>query len=243
MTDGQEFDPALVLAQITAASEQLLDTAAGFSDADVRAPSLLPGWSRGHLLTHVARNADGGSHLLIWARTGVETPEYPSMAARAEQIEAGAGREARALLADVRDSAARFAEEYRRMPAPAWDRTVRWTGGAEHPAARAADSRLTEVLIHHVDLAADYTPAQWPPDIVRDMLSRVVAAFTKRGDAPALRLHTTDGDRRYDVGAAADAQTVEGPQSALLAWLMGRTTGADLTTRDGAALPRLPFLY
>jgi maleylpyruvate isomerase len=28
-------------------------------EADVRAPSLLPGWTRGHVLSHIARNADG----------------------------------------------------------------------------------------------------------------------------------------------------------------------------------------
>jgi len=35
------------------------DTAiAGLSDADVRRPSALPDWTVGHVLTHVARNAD-----------------------------------------------------------------------------------------------------------------------------------------------------------------------------------------
>lgn len=83
------FDPAATLDQISAATAQVLDTAAQFTDADARAPSLLPNWSRGHVLTHLARNADGGRRLLIWARTGVEMAEYPSVAARAEEIEAG----------------------------------------------------------------------------------------------------------------------------------------------------------
>ena len=45
-------------------------------------PSLLPGWSRGHVLTHLARNADGAVNLLTWARTGVETPQYVSQEQR-----------------------------------------------------------------------------------------------------------------------------------------------------------------
>jgi maleylpyruvate isomerase len=242
MTD-QTFDPTGILDQIIAANGQLFDTAEGFTDADVRAPSLLPGWSRGHVLTHIARNADGGSNLLFWARTGIETPEYPSMAARAEQIEAGADRSAKALFADVRDSAARFSEAYALMTDDAWQRTVRWTGGAEHPAARAADSRLTEVLVHHADLATGYTPAQWPSDFVQDFLGRAAAAFHARDNAPALRLHATDSGVRHEIGAADDAPTVEGPQAALLAWLMGRSTGQDLTVGEGTALPELPFLY
>jgi maleylpyruvate isomerase len=128
-----EFDPAAVRAEIEAATGQVLATAARFTDEDVRAPSLLPDWTRGHVLTHLARNADGGRRLLSWARTGMETPEYPSAAARAAEIEAGAGRCAAELEADLGESADLFAEEYRRMPAEAWTRTVRWTGGGNAP--------------------------------------------------------------------------------------------------------------
>lgn len=244
------FDPAATLAQIDAATEHVLRTAARLTDADVRAPSLLPKWSRGHVLTHLARNADGGRNLLIWARTGVVTPEYPSMAARAERIESGAARSAVELQADVRDSAIRFADEYRRMQPEAWTRPVRWTGGQQHPAARAADSRLTEVLVHHVDLAADYTPADWPPDFVRDMLARVAAAFNVRDDAPAMRLHATDTGASTHTRTSTDhvigptpTLTVHGTQASLLAWLMGRHNGADLTVYGAPELPKPPFLY
>jgi maleylpyruvate isomerase len=233
------FGASATLDQILAATEQLLETAAGFGDDEVRAPSLLPGWSRGHVLTHVARNADGGTHLLAWARTGVETPEYTSLDARAADIEAGAGRSPEQLRTDVRDSADRFAAEYRLMPAEAWHRPVRWTAGQEHPAYRAADARLTEVLIHHVDLGAAYTPHQWPAEFVADQLNQVVAAFTRRADPSPMRLHATDTGTRHEV--AKEGPLIEGSQSDLLAWLMGRSPGTDLTTN--AALPAPPFLY
>ena len=237
------FDPAAALDRINAATGHVLRTAARFGDADVRMPSLLPDWSRGHVLTHLARNADGGRRLLTWARTGVETPEYPSLAARAEEIEAGAGRSAAELVADLRDSAARFAGEYRRMPAAAWSRTVRWTRGQEHPAARAADARLCEVLVHHVDLDAGYTPAQWPADFVHPMLARVAAAFRTRPDAPAMRLRAVDAGAGYDIRATGPAPEITGTASSLLAWLMGRSAGADLAASGGARLPEPPALY
>src|ERR1035441_5721059 len=47
------------LDRLGAATARLLATSAGFTDAQVREPSLLPGWTRGHGLSHVARNADG----------------------------------------------------------------------------------------------------------------------------------------------------------------------------------------
>jgi maleylpyruvate isomerase len=237
------FDPAAVLEQIGAATEHLLQTASRFTDADVRALSLLPNWSRGHVLTHLARNADGGRRLLIWARTGVETLEYPSLAARDEEIERGAGRGADALVADLRDSAAQFAAQYRRMTTMAWNRRVRWTRGQERPAARAADSRLSEVLVHHVDLDAGYTPAQWPADFVHAMLGRVVISFSTRDNAPAMRLYATDTDAWYDINIAQPTPVIHGAQSSLLSWLMGRSPGTELTVQDRAALPEPPLLY
>lgn len=237
------FDPAVILGHITAATELLLTSAGSLGDADMRAPSLLPGWSRGHVLTHVARNADGGTRLLTWARTGVETYEYPSMAARAAEIQAGAGRAAAELVADVRESAGRFAAAYRAMPAEAWKHVVRWTGGQEHPAERAADSRLCEVLVHHVDLRAGFTPDGWPPYFATDMLGRVVRSFANRAAAPALRLYATDTGASYQVAAGDGTPEIRGSQIALLAWLMGRSTGHGLTIDGGAPLPDLPFLY
>lgn len=238
------FDADVLLDRIDDATGQLLATAAGLGDADVRRPSLLPDWSRGHVLTHLARNADGGLRLMGWARTGVAAQEYPSPAARAAEIEAGAGRRAAELLADLRDSADRFAAEYRRMPSSAWEVTVRWTRGQEHRAARIADSRLAEVLLHHVDLDAGFGCAQLPPDFVRDLLGRVVASFRARADAPAVRLLATDtGECHEPAPGDRQAPTVAGPQAELLGWLTGRSDGAGLDQRGAAALPALPPLY
>ncbi|HET9858195.1 MAG TPA: maleylpyruvate isomerase N-terminal domain-containing protein [Nocardioidaceae bacterium] len=86
----------------------------------MRAPSLLPGWSRGHVVTHVARNADGLRNLLVWARTGVETPQYPSWEQRNRDIDSGAGRPHAALLADSRASAERFLDEVANVTGDQW---------------------------------------------------------------------------------------------------------------------------
>jgi maleylpyruvate isomerase len=94
--------------------------------------SLLPGWTRGHVLTHLARNAEGGTRLLGWARTGVPSYEYRSLAARAAAIEAGAGRPAAALIQDVRQTAGAFAAAATGMPEQAWQRVVRCTAGRSH---------------------------------------------------------------------------------------------------------------
>ena len=85
---------ALALARLGDSTDRLLATAGALDDAQAAAPSRLPGWTRGHILTHLARNADGFRNLLIWARTGTETPMYPSEESRDRDIEAGARRPA-----------------------------------------------------------------------------------------------------------------------------------------------------
>src|SRR3954468_423604 len=80
-----------------------------WSDADVAAPTLLPDWTRGHVLTHLARNADGIGRTLGGALRGEVVPRSPDgPAGRDADIELGAKRPATELIADVVDSAERL---------------------------------------------------------------------------------------------------------------------------------------
>src|SRR5437870_12625963 len=90
------------LDRLAAATDRVLATATALSDAQAREPSLLPGWTRGHVLTHIARNSGGMVNLLRWARTGTEAPMYASAESRGADIEAGAGRAAADLAAEER---------------------------------------------------------------------------------------------------------------------------------------------
>src|SRR2546421_1775627 len=176
-------DPLVLLAEVDPATARLPATAAAL-DGDPAAPSLLPGWTRGHVLTHIARNADGLRNLLVWARTGVVTPQYPNPQAREAGIAAGAGRPAGALAEDVEQSAAAFAAEAARVPASAWEVPVHGINGPDHPAWFTLFRRLTEVEIHHVDLRAGYAPPDWPELFVADQLEQVTGNFSARDDVP-----------------------------------------------------------
>src|SRR4051794_2985006 len=119
------MDPVRGLQErIDEATRRLLGTVEGFSDDDVRQPSLLPGWTRGHLLTHLARGAEALGNLLDWARTGVPRQAYASQEARNAAIEAGAGRSAAELLADITATAGAFATAAASVPAEGWQRKV-----------------------------------------------------------------------------------------------------------------------
>src|SRR5215470_6503891 len=196
------------LDRLAAATGRLLATATALSDAQAREPSLLPGWTRGHVLSHIARNADGMVNLLSWARTGTETPMYASAESRSADIEAGAGRPAADLTADVRESAARFAAEAAAMPGDAWTMQVRALRGPGFPALGVLDRRLSEVEIHHVDLAAGYASGDWPADFVADALHRVAGSFTGRPAALLAWLLGRDSGTGLQVSGQADAPPV-----------------------------------
>ncbi len=156
---------------------RLLAGTAAITDARAREPSLLPGWTRGHLLTHLARGADGLRNLLTWARTGVMTPQYPSAAARDEDIEAGAGRSAAELRADVAESAAALAAEAASLSEAAWQASVHGIRGKAHPAWYTLTRRLSELEIHHVDLGIGYRVADWPDGFAAERLPDVAGSF------------------------------------------------------------------
>src|SRR5215467_5296875 len=98
----------LTIERIAEAHSRLIESASALSDDQLREPSLLPGWSRGHVLAHVARNADGLANLLTWARTGIETPQYSSWEARDAQIDEGSGQPADEICADLLRSSENF---------------------------------------------------------------------------------------------------------------------------------------
>ena len=104
------------------------------SDDDLRQPSPLPGWTRAHVVAHLARNADALVNLCTWARTGVETPMYPAPDSRDADIEKTAALSPSELRADFRDAAARLAEAAAVLRAEAWSAPVRTRQGKTIPA-------------------------------------------------------------------------------------------------------------
>jgi maleylpyruvate isomerase len=150
--------------QIDQATEWLLATVSGFTDSDVRQPSLLPGWTRAHVLTHLARGADALRNLLVWARTGVETPAYASQEARNAAIEEGARRGADDLLTDVSAAAMAYRSEVLALSGEAWQVEVHALNIPPFPVSDVPIRRLVEVELHHTDLGAGYRPVDWPAE-------------------------------------------------------------------------------
>ncbi|MEV1292644.1 maleylpyruvate isomerase family mycothiol-dependent enzyme [Pseudonocardia sp. NPDC049635] len=210
-----------------AGTRLLLDAVDTLDDAALDLPCALPGWSRRHLLAHVASNAEALGRLLDWARTGVENPMYASAEQRAAEIESGALRPD--LRERVRDTAQRLAVAMDAMPALAWTAPVVTAQGRTVRAAETIWLRARETCIHAVDLDAGVRFTDLPADFLVALIEDVVTWRSSRTGPPVvLRTPRT----LHELPGKGDRQKVELPVAMAAAWLVGR----------GPARPDLPEL-
>ncbi len=220
------------------------------TDGWARQPSLLPGWTRGHVLTHLARNADAIARALAGAARGDRIPMYDGEAARDADIRAGADRRPEELVEDVAGSARRLDETWSRLSDTEW-LTEAMTRTGPLPALRLVGMRWREVEIHRVDLADGYGPGDWPASFVAPLLPSLLDPDRIGRRLPAgvtVEVVNTDSGQRWLVGgevpqpvgtarsaraaavrsaavrsAAMPPVRVVGPSWALVGWLLGRT--------------------
>lgn len=225
---------------LTEATHRLLGDTITVSDEDWRGPSRLPDWTRGHVATHVARQAEALSRLATWARTGERQPMYGSDDERNAQIEAGSGRTGLDLQIDLDTTAGGLDEAFDAVDAAAaWDAVVELRGGTEVVARLLPLARLGEVVLHHVDLDIGYDISDVDPDTAGWLLEYVGWRLGGRDGFPPLELRV-DGGSATPVGPASDSPTeVRGSATALLGWLTGRSGAEGVEGADGMTLP--PF--
>jgi maleylpyruvate isomerase len=206
-TTAQEQDERAAAAiELCAASHRrILETANGVTDEVARGPSILPGWTIGHVLTHVARNADGHARRLEAALVGDEVARYPGgQEERGADIEAGATRSASDLAADVAESSARLEDVWARSAEAGWPHRDLLAGDS-WATPESPWRRLREVEVHHADLGLLYGPEDWPDGYVAWEFPRVLGGVQARVADPreARRLIAWMIGRRAEPGAVA----------------------------------------
>lgn len=222
------------LSRLEEADAALTRTMARLDDAALREPSLCPGWTRAHVLAHLARNADALQRLLVWADSGVPTPAYASAEDRDREIEEGAQQKAVQLRVDVRTSSDQFRRRAQALRGRTDLATVRIGTGRPLAGDQIPWTRLREVTFHHVDLDAGFTFADVAPDVVRSGIVEAVERLSGRVGCPPLTLLGSDG-RRWNVGGGG--QEVRGRPHQLLLWL---ARGRDEGLQSHRPLPPLP---
>lgn len=201
------------------AHERLVATLEFLTDDEVRSASLLPNWTVGHVLTHIARNADGLRAMMDAANRGEVGVMYPGGAEqRSADIEAGSSRSAAELLADVTEACARLEAAWAATNPTAWEGTGQTMVG-QVAVSSIPFRRWRETITHHADCGfvhggVSFSWRDWPSDYVRLELEQMTMLYASRKPMglTALPVEALAVDDRHR-----------------LAWLMGRATIDGLT--------------
>ena len=221
------------------ADQALVRTVDGLGDAAYAEPSLLPDWSRAHVVAHLALNAEGLAGVLNGAHVGQPQPMYASPEGRDTDIADLATAAPTELRERLLAGTALFTEALAAMHDPDWDgRFERTPGGPDFALVNVPLMRLREVEIHHADLNAGYAPADWPEGFRVVLLD----SMTKRSYPAHFTVRPSDLDRTWHYGDRVQdddgGPVVIGTSAAIGWWLTGRGTGEGLTT-DSGTLPEV----
>ncbi len=212
------------LAHVHDATQTLVQTVDGLTDSQWSEPSLLPGWTRAHVVAHLALNAEALAAAVDSLRTDRVLPMYPSNEIRdADIAELGGGR-----IEPLRErffaSCSVWQEAMEEVDPDRLGTLVdRVPGGPSFPASEVVDMRWREVEIHHADLGAGYTQADWTAAFADYLLA--VAAWDRGADHDLL-LRTPVGDAAVGAGTGP---VINGSVADLAWWLVGRGAAGGLS--------------
>lgn len=219
-------DTATTLPWMREGTTQLLDLVTTLDDAGLRTASRLPGWSRAHVVGHLARNAEALTRLATWSRTGVENPMYADTGQRAEEIEKSASLPADELRRQLRATAESLDAALSSLTTAQWSARVRSALGRDIPAAEIPWMRIREVWLHAVDLTDTPSLATVPYGALDLLLDDTTTALSRKPDCPAVIVAPDDRDRTWRLQLDTPAaDTITAPAAEIAGWLTGRLPG------------------
>jgi maleylpyruvate isomerase len=199
--------------EVTAAAGRLDGVLAGLDDAAVRAPSGLPGWSRGHVLTHIANFSEAMTRQVDEAIAGRLVEVYDGgRPARDAGIEVGAGRSAKELKQHVSQATEGLLAAWAKVDD--WSLPVRYRDGTLTDTAYAG---WREFEIHTVDLALEPTTDDWSEEFCRHLCD-----FLRARTPESIHLILDAGETRWENGTGEE-RVLRGKLTDLAAWYAGRT--------------------
>lgn len=210
-------------------------------NADFDEDTNLAGWTRSHIIAHVAYNAIALCNLMHWANTGEKTPMYSSPQARNEEIAYGATLIPDALRNLHEHSVARLDVDWRDSSEEAWAHEVLTAQGRTVPASETLWMRSREVWIHAVDLGAVAGFGDIPEIILTTLAAEITAKWAGQGVGEGLVLVDAATGDRYAAAPAADGGAeieVTGSLAGIVRYAAGR--GAEGVTSSTGEVPEPP---
>lgn len=215
------------------ATTRYLQALTVLDDESVRRPSLLPGWSRAHVVAHLSRNADAFTRVLGQVAAGEPASMYASTDARDADIEDTVERlDLAGLVEDALASTARLTEALWACEADP-DAPYTRVAGADlsFPLHTVGPRRRAEVEIHHSDLGTGYEPSTWPSDFSSHLVKQRQDELAQAG-GPSMVLSSTDVTGLWKFGEGQGPE-IHGSVGDLAWWLVGRGGGQGLTCSSG----------
>lgn len=234
MSSCTDQPPAEVHRWLADATQRLLGHTIGISEIEWHQATALPGWTRAHVATHLARNADYLTNALTAIEAGEPEPSRPGPADERRILEEGADRSGLDLQIDLDTSAGALQR--------AIDTISDWTGahivlhGQSWPLDRLPLARLNELEMHHYDLDPDRDLGLVDPD-EPGWLLRWVIDRRRQHELPALRLIGTSVD--VECGSGTARLEVRGSDIELWLWLSGRGRTGQVVGAENVVLPLL----
>ncbi len=215
-------------------TQLLLGDTIVLADAEWRQPTVLPGWTRAMVASHLARSADAMRELILGVVDG-RPVAYPTPEEREADLERGATRSGLDLQIDLDTSAGALGEAFGLVTD--WQFPVLLPLG-ELPASALVVARFHEVVLHHLDLAIGLTPDTIDTVSASWLLQWACLWLRTRPGLPAVSLSSESGVHE-EVGEVGSPRAVSGSDVELWGWLTGRSDGSTL---DGAAGLTWPLL-
>lgn len=213
------------------ADEHWSEVVSTLTEPELRAPSLLPGWSRAHVVAHVALNGEAFRRVLTQVAEDRAPSMYDSNEARDRDIDVLAAADRSALLLRSSTVTAQLPDLLAALPEARREVMVSRLpggGGMTFPVREVLPKRLGEVWIHLADLgSAAFSHHDWPTQFAADLVTQRAPRHPSWGFA------ATDVDRQWGPPTAPEL-TLSGPVADLARWLTGRGTGEGLTSSTGA---------
>jgi maleylpyruvate isomerase len=239
MPDHRASDREVASDLLGEASTRVLRTVDGFHGADWVTPSLLPAWTRAHVVAHLALNAEGMARALRGVVADEDEYDGPrTMYDSDEKRDADIDELAVSETSEIRDrllaGTTVLREAIDALPSDRWEtRVERTPGGRAIRVGAFPGMRLRELEIHHVDLDSGYTPADWSLEFAEHL----VDAMVKRLDpSRAVEIRPLDSRRTWVVGDGESeypVPVVTGPAAQIGWWLTGRPAPDTVTCSHG----------
>ncbi len=229
--------PENLLEELRRAADVVAGITAKLTEEDVKAPSDLPDWTRGHVLAHITGIANAMARQVEYAARGESIELYDGgFEGRTRAIELAAGHSLAEHRADVGAALDGALRAFGTLDDAGWRRPISYRGGVAFDGGLAL---WRELVIHATDLGTGRGPETWSRPFCEQLFG-FLAARVPEGEKFVLQ---PLGLPAVAIGTGAKSTVINGMLTDIAAWLAGRTPtlGSLRATAaaDGVDLPDL----